>query len=152
MKFRPETLWWWSCLAYRRRLFRLAKLLKGINFFVFHAVLPFEAEIHPEIYLEHFALGIVIHPNVTLGQGVRIYQHVTLSATTWIGSEHRVVIGKNVMIGAGAVVITKENQSLHIGDGAKIGANAVVTHDVLPGQTVVGVPARPVVPKTHPPA
>jgi len=33
---------------------------------------------------------------------------------------------------------------IEIGEGAKIGANSVVTKDVAPGSTVVGIPARPV--------
>ena len=33
---------------------------------------------------------------------------------------------------------------IEVGEGAKIGANSVVTKDVAPGQTVVGIPARPV--------
>jgi serine O-acetyltransferase len=144
VKFHPAYLWWLSCQAYQHKQVWLAKLLKGVNFIVFHAVLPFEAEIAPDICLMHFGLGIVIHPNVTIGQGVRIYQHVTLATTTWVGSPHRIYIGNGVMLGAGAVVVTKENQSLSIGDNARVGANAVVTRDVLPNQTVVGVPARPI--------
>lgn len=42
------------------------------------------------------------------------------------------------MIGAGAVILN----NVRIGAGAKIGANAVVTCDVPPGSTAVGVPAR----------
>lgn len=51
-------------------------------------------------------------------------------------------IGDRSKIGAGAILIAP----VSIGEGAVVGANAVVTrdHDVAAGQTVVGVPARPV--------
>jgi serine O-acetyltransferase len=139
---RPEVFWWWSCWAFSHNLKPLARLLKLINFVVFHAVLPYQAKIERDIELAHYGLGIVIHPNTVLGHRVQIHQNVTLSARTWIGSEHYIVIEDDVMIGAGAVVITRENQGLRIGRGAKVGANAVVTRDVLPDDTVVGVPAR----------
>jgi acetyltransferase-like isoleucine patch superfamily enzyme len=51
-----------------------------------------------------------------------------------------IVLGDNVWVGANAVILG----GVTIGDGAIVGAGAVVTHDVLPGQTVVGVPARPI--------
>jgi serine O-acetyltransferase len=139
---KPETFWWLSCQAYQRKLTLIARFLKLLNFLLFHCILPYEAEIERDIMLAHYGLGIVIHPNVKLGRRVKIYQHVTLATTTWIGSEYKIIIGDDVVIGAGAVVITKENQTLEIAAGAKVGANAVVTRDVVRGDTVVGVPAR----------
>jgi serine O-acetyltransferase len=47
-------------------------------------------------------------------------------------------IGAHVDIGAGAKVLGP----VQVGDGAKIGANAVVLDDVPPGATVVGIPGR----------
>jgi serine O-acetyltransferase len=138
----PSRLWWLSCQAYKRNLLVVAHLLKIINFLLFHAILPYQAEIEKDIKLEHYGLGIVVHPNVKIGYRVTIYHHVTLATETWIGSEHKIFIENDVMIGAGAVIIGRGNQGLTIGEGAKIGANAVVTRDILPGQTVVGVPAR----------
>lgn len=54
-----------------------------------------------------------------------------------------VTIGHDVWIGHGAVIMP----GLHIGNGAVIGANAVVTHDVPPYTIVTGVPARPLRPR-----
>ena len=136
-------IWWWSCRAYRRRLPLIPRLLKTLNFVLFKAILPFEADIQRDVQLEHYELGIVIHPNVTIGHRVRIYHHVALAAETWVGSEHRIIIGDDVMIGAGAIIVGRVNQTLRIGDGARVGAGAVVTKDVAPGQTVVGSPAHP---------
>ena len=48
------------------------------------------------------------------------------------------VSGKTLNVGAGAKLLGK----VHVGDGAAIGANAVVLEDVPPGATVVGIPAR----------
>ena len=139
----PATLWWWSCQAYKKRLTPVAHLLKMLNFVLFKAILPYQAEIQRDIQLDHYAVGVVMHPNVTIGHRVRIYHGVTLAAETWVGSEHRLFVGDDVIIGAGAIVVARPNKSLFIGHGARIGAGAVVTRDVAPGQTVVGSPARP---------
>lgn len=140
----PSFLWWLSCQAYKRKIYFVARFLKMINFLVFHAVLPYQAEIEKDIQLQHYGLGIVVHPNVKIGHRVKIYQHVTLATETWIGSEYKIFVGDDVIIGAGSAIVGRGDQSLTIGDGVKIGANAVVTRDVLPNQTVAGVPARPI--------
>jgi maltose O-acetyltransferase len=66
-----------------------------------------------------------------------------------IGTRHKgggvPVVGSDVVVGAGAVILG----GISIGDGAVIGANSVVTRDVAPGSTVVGAPARPILPRTQ---
>jgi serine O-acetyltransferase len=141
--FNPSFIWWLSCQAYKKRLYCLARLLKAVNFFVFHAILPPECEIEKDIKLRHYGLGVVVHTNVKIGHRVEIYHHVTLATQTAVGSEHKIVIDDDVIITTGAVIVGRGNQSLFIGKGAKIGANAVVTGDVESGQVVVGVPAKP---------
>ncbi|MEO6187102.1 MAG: serine acetyltransferase [Steroidobacteraceae bacterium] len=79
--------------------------------------------------------GIVINTDVVIGPNCLIFQQVTL------GSNGRgvPVLGGHVDVGAGAKIIG----AIKIGDHAIVGANAVVTSDVAPGTTVVGIPARP---------
>jgi serine O-acetyltransferase len=48
------------------------------------------------------------------------------------------IIGNNVYIGVGAKILG----GIRIGDGAKIGANAVVLCDIPDGATAVGIPAK----------
>ncbi len=139
----PVTLWRWSRAAYRRKIPFVPRGLKAMIFLVYHAVLPCEAVVGRDLMLDHYGLGVVIHPNVTIGNRVRIYHGVTLAAETWVGSEHRIFVGDDVLIGTGAIIIARSDTGLKIGNGARIGAGAVVTKDVAPGTTVVGSPARP---------
>lgn len=79
--------------------------------------------------------GIVIHGDAVVGDDCMIMQQVTIGM---IREGEVPVIGNNVYIGAGAKIIGR----VRIGDGARIGANAVVTRDVPPGDTAVGIPAK----------
>jgi len=83
--------------------------------------------------------GVVLHPAVVIGPNCLLFQQVT------IGVSHGGVptLGGHVDVGAGAKIIGP----VRIGDHARIGANAVVTSDVPPGATAVGVPARIIFPE-----
>ena len=101
------------------------------------SILP-SAEIGPGLYIGHFG-GICIHHNAVIGKRVNIGQGVTIGE---LGKGHGGVpkIGDDVYIGVGASVLG----NIVIKDYAIIGAGAVVLKDVNQGETVVGVPARPV--------
>lgn len=51
-----------------------------------------------------------------------------------------IIIGKNVWIGAGAIILP----GVHIGDGAVVGAGSVVTKDVPANTVVAGNPTKPI--------
>ncbi|AUX24213.1 acetyltransferase [Sorangium cellulosum] len=93
------------------------------------------ADFGPGFVLIH-SNGVVINGNVRGGSNVLIEHQVT------IGADRRQtpVLGSDLFIGAGAKIIG----AVTVGDGARIGANAVVVKDVAPNTTVVGIPARPV--------
>ena len=78
-----------------------------------------------------------------IGDDVTIYQSVTLGGTnpsTGVGGKRHPTLRDGVVVGSGAQILGP----VELGAGAKIGANSVVTKDVPPGATVVGIPARPV--------
>jgi serine O-acetyltransferase len=90
-------------------------------------------EYGPGLYIPHPS-GTVLSP-AQLGANCSIIASVTIG----MRNEHAFpVVGNNVFIGAGARLLG----GITIGDGAVIGANAVVIDNVPPGATVVGVPAR----------
>lgn len=119
--------------ARRWRLGPLEMLFNKCNAALCHCVIGRGAEFGPGFVLVH-SNGIVINGGVRGGSDVKLEHQVT------IGAECRQVpvLGDGVFVGAGAKVIG----GVSIGTGAKIGANAVVVHDIPPYCTAVGVPAR----------
>jgi serine O-acetyltransferase len=95
--------------------------------------------IGPGLYIAH-PVGIVVMAR-GLGRNVSLISAITIG----MRNDHQFpLIGNNVTIGAGARVLG----GIVVGDDAKIGANAVVIDDVLPGATMVGIPASPLRHKT----
>jgi serine O-acetyltransferase len=81
----------------------------------------------------------VIGETAELGDDCTIYQGVTLGGTSlYRGAKRHPTLGKGVVIGAGAQVLG----GFTVGDGAKVGSNAVVVKPVPEGATAVGNPAR----------
>jgi serine O-acetyltransferase len=98
--------------------------------------LPYTVRVGRRVKLEHFGGMILVAQ--TIGNDVIIRQNTTFGIADLETDQDRPVIGNRVQIGAGAVLLG----SIHIGDDAVIGANAVVIRDVAPGDIVGGVPAR----------
>ncbi len=138
----PEWLWAVSRRLYAAGWPRLARGVKTLNWFLHKCLLPEQAVVGRDVVLEHHGLGIVMHPQVTLGDRCRVYHHVTLAAECPIGSPHRIVLGSDVTIGAHTIVVARKERSLHIGDGSTVGAGSVVTRDIPPGEVWAGNPAR----------
>ena len=97
------------------------------------ADIPLNCRIEGGLMLPH-PNGIVIHPEASIGPNCMIFQQVTLA----VGHGGAPVIKGNVDIGAGAKLLG----GIVVGARARIGANAVVTHDVPEAATAIGVPAR----------
>ena len=101
-------------------------------------------EIHPgarigeRVFFDH-AMGVVVGETAEIGDCCTIYQGVTLGGTAlYKGAKRHPTLGRNVVVGAGAQVLG----GFTVGDGAKVGSNAVVTKPVPAGATAVGNPAR----------
>src|SRR5947207_621675 len=108
---------------------------------VYGIELPFTATLGRRVVIEH-QNGIVIHGNSVIGDESIIRQGVTLGNKTLDRPLDAPVLGERVNVGAGAKILG----AVKIGDGASIGANAVVLEDVPAGAVAVGVPARVLVP------
>ncbi len=100
-------------------------------------------EIHPgakigrRFFIDH-GMGVVIGETAEIGDDCTLYHGVTLGGTSWNKGKRHPTLGNNVVVGAGAKVLGP----LTLGDGARVGSNAVVVKDVEAGKTVVGVPGR----------
>jgi serine O-acetyltransferase len=138
----PERLWLLSIALHARGHRRLARWVKKVNSAIYHNSLAVGASVSPDIRFGHHGFGTVIHSNVVIGRRVRIWHNVTIAVRAGSKSPYRVIIEDDVNIGANSVVISPYRADLRIERGARIGAGAVVTHDVPAGSTVVSVPAR----------
>ena len=107
-------------------------------------------EIHPKskigknLFIDH-GMGVVIGETSEIGDNVTIYHSVTLGGISpSIDSDSQRDVKRhptlkdNVVVGSGAQVLGP----IVVGKNAKIGANAVVTKDVLENAVMVGIPAK----------
>lgn len=125
---------------FRGELYFLARLVNHI------ARLLTGIDIHPgakvgrNLFIDH-GQGVVIGETAEIGDGVTIYQSVTLGGTdptNGISGKRHPTLEDGVIVGSGAAVLGP----IVVGPRARIGANAVVTRDVPEGATMVGIPAR----------
>lgn len=125
-------LWKHEFRLLARWISQIARFLTGI-------------EIHPgatigeRFFIDH-GMGVVIGETATIGNDVTIYHDVTLGGRSTKPGIRHPQIGNNVVIGSGAQLLGP----IFVGDGARIGSNAVVVKDVPVNATMVGVPARQV--------
>jgi len=100
-------------------------------------------EIHPgatigrRFFIDH-GMGVVIGETAEIGDDCTLYHGVTLGGTSWNKGKRHPTLGKGVVVGAGAKILGP----ILIGEGARIGSNAVVVKEVPAGATAIGIPAR----------
>ncbi len=128
----PSDLYFQSLFLYRLRKCKLRHLL-------YHRHFTLEIPLDTEI-----GLGLKYdHPFSTILNAKKIGNYCRIKNNITIGNKNddetlRPVLGDNVYIGAGAIIIGK----ITIGEGSIIGAGAVVTKSIPPNSIVVGNPAR----------
>ena len=131
---------WWQRLTHRLWLWNLRWLARWISGWVRWLT---GVEIHPgavigrRVLIDH-GMGVVIGETAEVGDDCTLYQGVTLGGTSLHHGKRHPTLGKGVVVGAGAKVLG----SFMVGDGARVGSNAVVVREVPPGATVVGIPGK----------
>jgi serine O-acetyltransferase len=123
-------LWRWKMFWLGRLVSHLGRFATGI-------------EIHPgakigrRFFIDH-GMGVVIGETAEIGDDCTLYHGVTLGGTSWNKGKRHPTLGSGVVVGAGAKILGP----IVIGDGARVGSNAVVVRAVPPGATAVGIPAH----------
>lgn len=124
--------------AWNRHWFWLGRFLSHLSRFLTGIEIHPGARIGRRVFIDH-GMGVVIGETAEIGDDCTIYQAVTLGGTSlYRGAKRHPTLGKGVVVGAGAKVLG----GFTVGDGAKIGSNAVVVKPVPAGATAVGNPAR----------
>ncbi|MDD5330490.1 MAG: serine O-acetyltransferase [Sulfuricella sp.] len=125
-----QRLWRWRLKWLARFVSYLGRWFTGI-------------EIHPgatigrRVFIDH-GMGVVVGETAEIGDDCTLYHGVTLGGTSWNKGKRHPTLGRGVVVGAGAKILGP----IFLGDGAKVGSNAVVVKDVPAGATAVGIPAR----------
>ena len=123
-------LWSWKLRWLARFIAYLAQTITAID------IHP-GARIGRRLFIDH-GTGVVIGETSILADDVTLYQGVTLGGTSWEKVKRHPTLESGVIVGAGAKILG----SFTVGKNARIGSNAVVTKEVPPGATVVGIPGH----------
>lgn len=123
------------------RLYFLARLVNHFARFLTAIDIHPGAVIGKRFFIDHGFT--VIGETAEIGDDVTIYQNVTLGGTNpheGVAGKRHPTLGDRVVIGSGAQILGP----IFVGEGARVGANAVVTKTVAAGATVIGIPAKPI--------
>ena len=122
---------------YKRKCYFLARFVSQTGRFLTGVEIHPGAKIGKCLFIDH-GMGIVIGETAEVGDFCIIFHQVTLGGTGKQKGKRHPTVGNNVLISTGSKILGP----IRIGDGAKVGANAVVLKDVPPKATAVGIPAR----------
>lgn len=119
-------------MLYCAKLFFIARLVADISRTVTGIEIHPGAKIGKRLVIDH-GVGCVIGETAEIGDDCIIFHGVTLGGLKFDPVKRHPTVGNKVLIGAGAKVLGP----IKIGDGARIGANAVVMKEVSPSGTIV---------------
>lgn len=122
---------------YRHKRFFLARFVSQVSRFFTGIEIHPGATIGKNLFIDH-GMGIVIGETAEIGDNCTIYHQVTLGGTGKDKGKRHPTLGDNVLVSTGAKVLGP----ITIGANSKIGANAVVLHDIPANSTAVGIPAK----------
>lgn len=114
-----------------------ARLIQRITQFFTGVDIHPAATLGDRLFIDH-AMGVVIGETAEVGDDVLIFHEVTLGGVTMAPGKRHPTVGDRVILGAGSKVLGP----VTVGSDAKIGANAVVVHDVPEKGVAVGVPSH----------
>ena len=120
-------------------LLAMAAVCEKVVEIVTGIALPHRAVIGPGLYIGHFG-NIILHEDVVMGRRCNISQGVTIGVSGRGARKGTPRIGDRVYVATNAVVVGP----ISVGDDAMVAANSLVTRDVAPRTTVMGVPATKV--------
>lgn len=127
----------------------LGRLLSNLGRFLTGIEIHPGARIGRHLFIDH-GMGVVIGETAEIGDDVTLYHGVTLGgiapsvdSAAQVNVKRHPTIRDRAIVGSGAQVLGP----ITVGADARVGANAVVVRDVAPGATVVGIPAKSILPR-----
>lgn len=118
---------------YSAKLFFLSRLVSEFSRSLTGIEIHPGAKLGKRLVIDH-GMGVVIGETAEVGDDCIIFHGVTLGGVKFDPVKRHPTVGNKVLIGTGAKILGP----VHLGDGSRIGANAVVTKDVPAGATVLG--------------
>ena len=122
----------------------IARIISQFSRFLTGIEIHPNAEIGKNLFIDH-GMGVVIGETSDIGDNVTIYHMVTLGGISpsinsddQRNTKRHPTLMDNVVVGSGAQILGP----VVVGKNAKIGANAVVTKDVIENSVMVGIPAK----------
>jgi serine O-acetyltransferase len=125
---------------FKRKFYFIARVISQVSRFFTGIEIHPGAKIGRRFFIDH-GMGVVIGETCEIGNGVTVFQGVTLGGTGKQKGKRHPTILDNALIATGAKVLG----SITVGENSKIGAGSVVLKDVPPNSTVVGVPGKVVI-------